>query len=403
MMPRPGVPLRPHRTALSLAFSIILLDVMGLTLLFPVGAFLVQRYSQDARHVALLSAVYAAAQFCAAPALGYVSDRLGRRPVILACVFGQAAGYVIFGVGGALWILFLARAIAGVTGGSISTATAYIADLSTPEERPRNFTLVGMAWGVGLVIGPAVGAAAGQVRLELPAYVAAALALASACLCWFFLPESLPPQRRDRSPFRPRALNPLGSVLRTFRRPILVLPLLALCLFNLGFHGANATEVVYLIQRFGAAPWELGALMAGAGVVIALVQGIWVRQLIPRHGERRTALVALSVQCAVAAGTLLAPSLLVAVPIILARNAASAFVFPALGGLVSRLAREDELGQLMGVTTALQSLMSAIGPAAAGEAHERLFSGAGYALGAALVGLAAIVAARLRPPPRRAG
>src|SRR5512134_3956107 len=116
---------------------------MGLTLLFPVGTFIVQRYSDDALHVALLHTIYAAGQFCAAPALGYLSDRVGRRPVILACVFGQAAGYVLFGVGGALWVLFASRAVAGVTGGSISTATAYLADVSRPEERSRNFGLVG--------------------------------------------------------------------------------------------------------------------------------------------------------------------------------------------------------------------------------------------------------------------
>lgn len=390
--------MRRHPTALPLAFSILLLDVMGLTLIFPVGAYLVQRYSQDAFHVTLLSGIYAAGQFCAAPALGYLSDRVGRRPVLLACVFGQAAGYVLFGVGGALWILFLARGIAGVTGGSISTATAYIADVSRPEERSRNFTLVGLAWGVGLVLGPAIGAAAGQVRLELPAYVAAALSFASASLCWFLLPESLPPERRDRSPFRRAALDPLGAVVRTFRRPVFVLPLLALCLFHLGFQGVNASESVYLIERFGAEPWQLGVLMACVGGVIALVQGVWVRRLVPRHGEKRTAVVALSFLAVAAAGTLLAPSLAAVFPVILVRNAASGFVFPSLGGLVSKLARDDEQGQLMGVTSALASLMSALS-AVAGVAHERLFPGAGYALGAALVLLAAMVAGRLRAAP----
>ncbi len=388
--------MRPHSTALLLVFFIILLDVMGLTLLFPVGTFIIQRYSDDAIHVALLHTIYAASQFSAAPALGYVSDRVGRRPVILACVFGQAAGYVLFGLGGALWILFLARGIGGITGGSISTATAYIADVSRPEDRPRNFTLVGIAWGVGLVIGPALGAAAGEKLLELPAYIAAGLSLASAGLCWFRLPESLPPERRDRSAFRLASLNPFGSVLRTFRRPEFVLPLLALCLFNFAFQGINSMEALYLIQRFGAEPWHLGLLMVCVGVVIAVVQGFGVRRLIPRHGEKRTAVVALSLQGAAAAGALLAPSLVVIFPVILFRNAASGFVFPSLGGLVSMQARDEEQGQLMGVTTALASLMSALGPAASGAVHERVFPGAAYVLGAVLIGAAAILAGRLR-------
>jgi DHA1 family tetracycline resistance protein-like MFS transporter len=140
--------------------------------------------------------------------------------------------------------------------------------------------------------------------------------------------------------------------------------------------------------------------MISVGVVIAAVQGVGVRRLVPRYGEKRTAVVALVLNGIAAAAALLAPSLVAVFPIILFRNAASGFVFPSLGGLVSKLARDDEQGQLMGVTSALASLMSALGPAAAGAVHERLFSGAGYCLGAVLIGVAALVAGRLRIPAR---
>lgn len=207
------------RRPLALVFVIMLLDVVGLTILFPVGAFLVRRYGGQAILVTLLSALYAGAQFCAAPLLGRLSDRFGRRPVLLASVLGSAAGYLLFGIGGALWVLLLSRVVDGLTGGNMSAATAYIADVSRPEERARNFSLIGMAWGVGLVLGPALGAVTGQIRLELPAFVAAGLSLASAGLCLRFLPESLPAARRDRSPFLLSDLNPFAAILRALRAP----------------------------------------------------------------------------------------------------------------------------------------------------------------------------------------
>src|SRR5512139_2159980 len=135
------------KRALRIIFLIMLMDVVGMSIMFPVAPYLVQRYSDEALMVTMLTVIYAGAQFFAAPALGRISDRLGRRPVLLASVFGSAIGYFIFGIGGALWILFLSRLIDGITGGNISTASAYIIDVSKPEERARNFTLLGIAYG----------------------------------------------------------------------------------------------------------------------------------------------------------------------------------------------------------------------------------------------------------------
>jgi MFS transporter, DHA1 family, tetracycline resistance protein len=159
--------------ALAILFSIMLMDVMGITLLYPVAPYIVRRYSSEAMPVTLLIVIYSGAQFLAAPLLGKLSDLYGRRPVLLASIFGSAVGYVIFGLGGALWVLFLSRLIDGVTGGNMSTASAYIADISLPEERASNFRWIGMAWGVGLVVGPAIGGVTGQVNLSAPAYAAA--------------------------------------------------------------------------------------------------------------------------------------------------------------------------------------------------------------------------------------
>jgi DHA1 family tetracycline resistance protein-like MFS transporter len=160
--------------SLSLIFSIMLLDVTGITILYPVAVYIVRQYSQAALMVTLLSVIYSAAQFLAAPVLGKLSDRRERRPVLLVSLFGSAIGYLLFGIGGALWLLFLSRLIDGITGGNLSTASAYIADGSKPDELAKNFTLVGIAWGIGLVLGPAYGTGlirvfyAGQRPVRLP-------------------------------------------------------------------------------------------------------------------------------------------------------------------------------------------------------------------------------------------
>ncbi len=387
------------RRALALVFTIMLLDVIGLTILFPVGAFLVRRYSGEAFMVTLLSALYAAGQFCAAPLLGRLADRFGRRPILLASVVGSAAGYLLFGVGGALWVLFLSRVVDGLTGGNMSTAAAYIADVSRPEERARNFSLIGLAWGMGLVLGPALGAAAGQIRLELPAFVAAALSLASAGLCLRFLPESLPPERRDRRPLRASDLNPVAAVARALMRPGLAIPLVALALFNLAFTGASGTEAPFLIERFAARPWQLGLLLVGVGICVGVVQGLGVPRFVSRHGERRVAAAALVVQALASLVTSLAPSLAAACTAVLLRSAASGFVFPTLSALVSTQAGEREQGELLGVTTALASVMSVLGPLGAGVAYDHLLPAAPYWLSAGLLLGAAALAGRV--PGRR--
>src|SRR5512138_2307782 len=200
------------KRVLRLIFFIMLMDIVGMSILFPVAPYIVQRYSDNALMVTMLTVIYAGAQFFAAPALGKISDRLGRRPVLLVSVFGSAVGYFVFGMGGALWVLFLARLIDGITGGNISTASAYIIDVSKPEERAKNFTLLGIAYGVGFILGPALGGVLGQWNVNAPAYAAGVIFLTSTALVYFLLPESLPEGRRAKGPLRVNDLNPFASI-----------------------------------------------------------------------------------------------------------------------------------------------------------------------------------------------
>ena len=155
----------------------MLMDIIGILLLSPVAPKIVLRYSDSAVIVTLITVIYAGGQFIASPLLGKIGDRVGRRPVLLISLVGQALGYVVFGLGGSLWMLLLGRLIGGITSGNLSTSTAYVADISKPEERSKNFAMISTAWSLGLILGPMLGGIFGQISLEMPAFIAGGVSL----------------------------------------------------------------------------------------------------------------------------------------------------------------------------------------------------------------------------------
>lgn len=379
------------RAALGIIFFIMLMDVVGISILYPVAAYIVKRYSNEALMVTMLTVIYAAAQFFAAPVLGKLGDRYGRRPVLLGSVFGSAIGYVIFGIGGALWVLFLSRLIDGITAGNMSTASAYIADVSRPEERARNFGLIGVAWGVGLVVGPALGAVLGQINLAMPAFVAAILSFLSVLLAIFLLPESLPKEQRETARIRVNDLNPFASIGAMARVPMLGQLFLSLCLFNFAFNGINSTQTLFLIEKFAAQPWQLGVLLVIAGITVAVVQAVFVQPFVSRYGEKVVAVASLLGQALGALAVFLAPVLWLMYLLSMLSSALSTFTFPTVGTLASNSVSQRQQGVLMGVTTALGSLMTIFGPLCAGIVYDHVMRGAPYWMGAALFALAALV------------
>ncbi len=379
------------KRALALIYFIMLMDVVGISILFPVSAYIVQRYSQDALMVTMLNVLYAAAQFVGAPILGQLGDRWGRRPVLLASVFGSAIGYLIFGLGGALWVLFLSRIIDGFTGGNMSTASAYIADVSAPEERAKNFTLIGLAWGVGLVLGPALGAVFGQINLVAPTFVAAALSLLSLLLGFFWLPESLPVEQRERAPIRLNDLNPLVAIRGMARKQGLGLLMIVLCIFNFAFSGIGSIETLFMIQRFTAEPWQVGVRLTLIGIILILGQATLIPWIVSKYDEKHVAVGAFFLQ---AAGVLLAflnPFFLLFYVITIFTSFASGFIFPTLTTLTSNKVSPNEQGQLMGVTTAIASLANIFGPLWAGLVYDHVMPGSPYWMGAIFYAIAAFV------------
>lgn len=371
--------------AMIFIIAVVLLDVIGFSMLFPVTAYIVREYNTSASAVTLLTVIYAAAQFLAAPWLGRVSDRFGRRPVLLICVFGSALGYILFGIGGALWVLFLSRLIDGVTGGNFSVATAYVADVTPPEQRARNFGMVGAAFGLGFVLGPAMGGALSQISLAAPAFAAGLLSLITVTFGYFFLPESLPPERRSHDPLKLRDINPMGSISQFGRRPVLGTLLTVFALFHFAFNARNVVLPVFAIDKYGVAPASLALLFTLSGLGNIIVQGFLVGRLVPRFGERSLVSLSLLSQAAIFLLTFVAPAFWMQYPINVVATGLTGLLWPTMGALIANQVQAHEQGGVAGVSTALSSLMSVLGPLWAGFAYDTFGQAAPFVSGAAVL------------------
>jgi DHA1 family tetracycline resistance protein-like MFS transporter len=274
----------------------LVLDTLGIGVVIPVLPKLVGTFHQGdlaaaSRTFGLFVALYAAMQFLFAPVLGGLSDRFGRRPVLLGSLFGAAVNYLLTGFAQSLVWLVAGRVIAGITGASFSAAGAYIADVTPPEKRAQSFGLMGAAFGVGFILGPALGGALGAIDLRFPFYFSAALNFLNFLYGWFVLPESLAPEHRRA--FSLRRANPfasLGSLTR--HRVVLGLTGTIVC----GYLAQMILQSCWALHgegRFGWTPRDIGFSLALVGLASALVQGLLIRAIVPRLGERRTLLVGL--------------------------------------------------------------------------------------------------------------
>jgi DHA1 family tetracycline resistance protein-like MFS transporter len=394
----------PRRAALLFIFITVALDILALGLIIPILPKLILEFSgQDSARAATLYGLFAVAfagmQFLASPVLGALSDRFGRRPVILLSNLGLGLDYVLMALAPNLWWLLVGRLFAGITAASITTANAYIADVTPPEKRAAGFGILGAAFGLGFVIGPALGGVLGSIDLRLPFWVAAGLSLANFAYGWLILPESLP--REKRVPFAWRGANPLGSL--RFLRAHRGLPVLAggLFLSQLAHMALPAAFVLYADYRYGWDTHEVGLALALVGVCSAVVQAGLVRKVIPRIGERRGLLFGLSMGAVGFAIYGLAPTgwgLLLGIPVM----ALWGFAMPSAQGLMTRIVEPEAQGRLQGALTSLTGMAGIIGPlmfsqilaAAIGPLKSLGVPGAPFLLAAVLLAAAALLIAR---------
>ena len=355
----------PGRHALAFIFITVLIDTIGFGIVIPVFPKLVMEInggdiSDAARIGGWLAFAYAAMQFLSGPFMGNLSDRFGRRPVLIACLLAFAIDYVIMGFAGSLALLFVGRLIAGFTGACYASAYAYLADCTPPEKRAHHFGIVGMAFGFGFIIGPALGGLLATYGVRVPFFAAAALAFANALYGWLVLPESLP--REKRRPIDLRRANPVGALvqLRRLHPSVLVLAT-ALFVWQVGHQALQGTWSFYTIYRFGWSEAAVGLSLAAVGLAAAIVQGGVTGILIPRLGERRAVVLGMSAGTAAFVIYGLTPvgwGMYVGIAV----GALAGIVYPSLNAMMSGQVEEDAQGELQGALSSLASLATIIGP-----------------------------------------
>lgn len=373
----------PKRGALGVIFLIVFLDMMGTGILVPIIPFVVAPYRSDALTVGFIALAFSAAQFVASPLLGVLSDRYGRRPVLLACVIGSGAAYLMFGWAGSLAMLFFARFLAGFMGGSISTAQAYIADISAPSDRAKNFGLIGAAFGLGFILGPALGGALSKVSMSAPAFASAALSAVTFCVALVLLKETLTPDDRSKRSITGSDLNPFVQIKAAVDRAGFRELMLAVFALNFGMAGLQTNFAVFTHARFGLDAAHNAYIFAYLGVMATLTQGLLLRKLAPLFGERALAMWGSLVFAAGFAATALSHAVWMLYLAVTLTALGFGLAGPSLYGLISRRADASEQGILLGTGQSVASLTRVIGPVWAGAAFDHVGRGAPYWSGAA--------------------
>ncbi len=344
---------------LAVVFLTVFIDLVGFGIVIPLVPLYAERYAPSPMAFGLLMASFSAMQFLFAPLLGRLSDRVGRRPVLLFSLFGSFLSYLLFAFAGSFAGLLASRVLAGIMGANIGTAQAVIADVTPQGDRARGMGLVGMAFGLGFVFGPAIGGFAVKVSPALPGLVAAGLSLAAFTWAYFGLPETRPESAAARPP---RAWFPFRATLQAFRRPVLG-PLLLVTLLNTtAFSNFEATFAQFARSRFGHDPSTVSWLFVLIGVTAAVVQGGLIRRLVPLLGEARLIGIGSTLLALSFAGLVLVPGHGALVALVVTTAAGSGLVNPALAGLLSRSTEAAEQGEILGAAQSLSSLGRILGP-----------------------------------------
>lgn len=401
------------------AFLTLLNDRLSESIFLPLLPFLLEDFSSSGSTVGLLSGTYALSQFTVAPLIGALSDRFGRKPVISCCVMGSVLGMGLFATtltlpwqqvwpgtaaaGVPLIMLFLARVIDGASGGTAATATAVLADITTPENRAKAFGLIGVAFGLGFALGPGLGGLLGDVNRILPAWAATAFALTNLVVVLGLLPETHPVDARKQLP-RKRELNPITLLARVFSKPEVRRLSVAFFGFFMTFNGFTTVLVLYLRNNFNWTEGMAGAAFALVGVIAMVVQGGLIGPLVKRFGELRLTLTGLGM---LTVGCLLVPmaSIETSVPVVYTAVSLLALgtglVTPCLRALVSRRLGSDGQGSALGGLQGLQSLGTFLGASAAGFSYDRIGPTSPFWFGGVmLVGVALLVAGSLPKQPQ---
>ena len=393
-----------RKAAVSFIFITLLLDVIGLGLIIPVFPQLIEELiqgniSEASQWAGLLTFAYAIMQFICAPIIGNLSDMYGRRPVLLFSLLGFGIDYIFLALAPTIWWLFVGRLIAGLFGASFTTATAYIADISTAENRSKNFGMIGAAFGLGFIIGPGLGGLLGEFGPRVPFMAAAVLTLMNLIYGYFVLPESL--AKEHRRPFECKRANPMGSLLQLKKYKGVEGLIVSLIFLYIAGHAVQSTWTFFNIEKFQWSNTLMGISLTVIGLFIAIVQGGLIRYINPKLGDERSIYVGLGLY---SLGLFLFS---------FATDGWMMFVFlipyclggiagPAIQSIISGNVPKNEQGELQGVLTSLMSATSIVGPLLMTNLFawftrpegDIKFAGAPFFAGAILMLISAVIAVR---------
>ncbi|MCO5947817.1 TCR/Tet family MFS transporter [Mucilaginibacter flavidus] len=392
------------QAALGFIFATLFIDVMGLGIIIPVIPKLIEHLihgdvSDASWYGGWLTTAYAGMQFLFAPLIGNLSDRFGRRPVLLCSLLGFSVDYAFSAFAPTIGLLFVGRIVAGITGASFTTANAYIADISEPEKRAANFGLVGVAFGLGFIVGPVIGGMLGKYDVHYPFIAAAALALLNAIYGYFILPESLAPE--NRRPLDVKKINPFTSIFKLKKYKSVIGLAFSLFLVYFAVQAVQSVWTFYTMQKFAWNEAAIGWSLGFVGLMVATVQGGLIRIILPKLGQERSIWIGLLLYAIGLALFAFATKgwmmYAILVPYCLGGIAG-----PAIQGYMSNSVPANEQGNLQGGLTGLMSFSSIFGPLVMTESFYYFtkpnsffqFPGAPYIIGAILMLLSAILAVR---------
>lgn len=354
----------PRKGALTFIFLTLIIDVTGIGIIVPIVPDLITELTgasnSDAATIGgWLIFSFAIMQFFFSPVLGGLSDQFGRRPILLASLFGFGIDYIFVGFAPTIGWIFVGRIIAGIMGASFTTASAFIADVSTPENRSKNFGLIGAAFGLGFIFGNLIGGVLGQYGTRVPFFAAAGLTLINWLYGYFILPESLPKEKRRK--FDWKRANPLGTLIQLTKYPVVIGMAGAYLLIYIAAHAPQSTWTYFTIEKFDWNPAWRGYSLAFVGLMVALVQGVLIRYTIPKLGQKKSVYIGLSLY---ALGLFLfgianQEWMLFAFTVVYALGGLAG---PALQGIMANQVEDDQQGELQGGLTSIMSITSIIGP-----------------------------------------
>ena len=370
---------------LVIIFVTVFIDLLGFGIIIPLLPFYAESFGATALTVGLLSTSFSLMQFVFSPIWGRLSDRIGRKPIILLGLLGSGVSYLMLATATSLPMVFAARIVGGIAGANIPTAQAYIADITTPENRAKGMGLLGAAFGLGFIFGPALGGLLSRISPAAPMWCGSALCFANFAAAWFLLPESRVAGHASA------AVGRIEAFRRAVGRPAILLLLVLYFIVTAAFSGFEATFALFSERRFGFTGATIGFLFAFVGVVLALVQGVLVGRVVKRVGEARlipAAILVIAVGLGLVPLAWTVPMLMLAIGVIAVGMGLNS---PSLSSMLSRLSDANDQGGILGLASSLSSLGRVVGPAWGGFLFDHFGMSMPYVSGATIMLMALAV------------